>query len=592
MARVPLSKKGCFTSSYPSTGWQEVPCKTAPARPYPPARGPRPNTVGNGNDVSAQVTGQISTAVGSFDSVTGVTSESGTTGGANAFSLQLNANFFNTSVCNGATNPSQCLGWQQFVYSNVEGPHLAFMQYWLINYGSTCPSGWFAYQGSCFTNSNAVSVPAQTIANLGNLSLLGAANSGGMDTFIMATGSDLHSVQNEDSVVNLSQGWQEAEFNVVGDCCGSQANFNSGSTIVVRTSVDHGSPNAPSCYGGGFTGETNNLSFANAPTAERGTSPAIVFTESSAGTASACASATSVASGALTDTHDFNGDGKSDILWRDTSGDVAMWMMNGMRVLQSAVLANVSTNWSIAGQRDFYGIGKSGILWRDTSGNVAIWEMHGSTVTSSTIVGNVPTTWSIAGTGFNSGGMGDILWRNTSGSVAGWLMNGAQVTSSTIVGNVPTTWSIVGTGDFNGDGQPDILWRDTSGNVAIWLMNGAQVTSSTSVGNAPTTWSIVGTGDFNGDGMSDILWRDTSGNVAIWLMNGAQVTSSTFVGNVATTWSIADTGDYNGDGMSDILWRDTSGNIAVWFMNGAQVTSSTFVGNAPTTWSIQTTNVD
>jgi hypothetical protein len=36
MARVPLPKKGCFMSSYPSTQWQEVPCTTPPARPYPP----------------------------------------------------------------------------------------------------------------------------------------------------------------------------------------------------------------------------------------------------------------------------------------------------------------------------------------------------------------------------------------------------------------------------------------------------------------------------------------------------------------------------------------------------------------------------
>jgi hypothetical protein len=27
--------------------------------------------------------------------------------------------------------------------------------------------------------------------------------------------------------------------------------------------------------------------------------------------------------------HDFNGDGYSDITWRDTNGDVAMWLMNG-----------------------------------------------------------------------------------------------------------------------------------------------------------------------------------------------------------------------------------------------------------------------
>jgi hypothetical protein len=71
-------RPGCFTSAYPSNQWQEVPCTTAPAVPFPPARGPRPDTVGNGNDVSAQVSGHISEAVGSFDNVTGVTSESGT----------------------------------------------------------------------------------------------------------------------------------------------------------------------------------------------------------------------------------------------------------------------------------------------------------------------------------------------------------------------------------------------------------------------------------------------------------------------------------------------------------------------------------
>src|SRR5215472_14341845 len=41
MARIPQPKKGCFTSSYPSNEWQEIPCATPPARPYPPARGGR-----------------------------------------------------------------------------------------------------------------------------------------------------------------------------------------------------------------------------------------------------------------------------------------------------------------------------------------------------------------------------------------------------------------------------------------------------------------------------------------------------------------------------------------------------------------------
>jgi hypothetical protein len=53
MAKIPLPKNGCFTSSFPSTEWQEVPCTTAPTTPYLPARGTRSANVGNGTDVSA-----------------------------------------------------------------------------------------------------------------------------------------------------------------------------------------------------------------------------------------------------------------------------------------------------------------------------------------------------------------------------------------------------------------------------------------------------------------------------------------------------------------------------------------------------------
>jgi hypothetical protein len=597
MRQVPLPKKGCFTSSYPSTQWQEVPCMTAPARPYPPARGPRPDTVGNGNDVSAQAAGLISEAIGSFDSVIGVTSVTDPSG-ASGFSLQLNANFFTTSACNGAANPSICLGWQQFLYSNSGA---AFMQYWLLAYNTTCPEGWNTYipgggETDCWENGvNAAAVPVQATANLVNLSLTGQTNAGGADTITMAAGTNLYSAQNEDNVLNLAQGWQAAEFNIVGDCCLSEATFNSGSTVVVRTSVDYGSPNAPSCFGQGFTAETNNLFFVQASTVPPSESlPAVVFTQSSAtSTTSPCNAATGVAelqSSKLTETHDFNGNGKSDILWRDTSGDVAIWFMNAAQV-QYAPVGNAPTVWSIVGQRDFNGDGKSDILWLDTSGDVAIWFMNGAQAQYAP-VGNVPTVWSVVGTGdFNGDGIGDILWRDTSGDVAIWFMNGAQAQYAA-VGNVPTVWSVVGTGDFNGDGNTDILWQDNSGDVAIWFMNGAQAQYA-GVGNVPpNVWSIVGTGDFNGDGKSDILWRDTSGDVAIWFMNGAQAQYAG-VGNMPpSVWSIVETGDFNGDGKSDILWRDTSGDVAIWFMNGAQAQQAS-VGNAPpNVWTIQSTNAD
>ena len=39
MSKTPMPKTGCFTSSYPSTEWKEVPCAPAPTRRYPPRPG-------------------------------------------------------------------------------------------------------------------------------------------------------------------------------------------------------------------------------------------------------------------------------------------------------------------------------------------------------------------------------------------------------------------------------------------------------------------------------------------------------------------------------------------------------------------------
>src|SRR4029079_11528137 len=110
--------------------------------------------------------------------------------------------------------------------------------------------------------------------------------------------------------------------------------------------------------------------------------------------------------------------------------------------------------WSVAGTGDFDGNGLGDILWRNTtSGQVAIWLMNGATILSSGSLGPVTNDWVIAGTGdFDGNGMTDILWRNTtSGQVAIWLINGLSVLQAGGLGNVGATWAVVGTGDFNGD---------------------------------------------------------------------------------------------------------------------------------------------
>jgi hypothetical protein len=242
-----------------------------------------------------------------------------------------------------------------------------------------------------------------------------------------------------------------------------------------------------------------------------------------------------------TNTHDYNVNGHSDVAWRDTSGNLALWLMNGATVSSSAALGAVASTWSVVGQRDFNGDGDADLLWRDTSGNTAVWFLSGTHILSSVSVGTIPVTWSVIGTGdFDGDGFGDILWQDKSGNLAIWLMDGNVVTSSAELGNLATTvWSVAGIGDFNGDGKSDLLWRDTSGNTSMWFMNGTAVASAANVGNVPANWSVAGTGDFNGDNFSDLVWRDNDGNTAIWLMNGASVTTAAGIGVVPTTWSLA-----------------------------------------------------
>ena len=293
----------------------------------------------------------------------------------------------------------------------------------------------------------------------------------------------------------------------------------------------------------------------------------------------------------VTPPDDFDGDGISDVLWRNSDGNVALWDIAGGSVAGGAIIGFAAPAvWTIRGQGDFGDTGTSDILWQDGSGDVAVWQMANGTVAGSALVGFAGPSWSIAATGdFDANGTADILWRDTSGNVALWEMDGTSVVSSKIFGFAdPNVWSIRGVADFNGDGRSDILWRDTSGDVAIWEMNGASVASSAIVGFAdPNLWSIRGTGDFNGDGMADILWQDKAGDVAIWEMNGTSRVASAVIGFAnPSVWHIAGVGDYDGDGRSDILWRDTSGDVAIWDVNGTTVTSGAIVGFAAPSWGI------
>jgi hypothetical protein len=98
---------------------------------------------------------------------------------------------------------------------------------------------------------------------------------------------------------------------------------------------------------------------------------------------------------------DFNGDGKTDILWRNKStGQNVVWLMNGTTYSSYAELLQVAdTNWQIVGTGDFNADGKTDILWRNkTTGQNVVWLMNGITYSSYTELLQVTdTNWEIVG---------------------------------------------------------------------------------------------------------------------------------------------------------------------------------------------------
>jgi len=301
MAKLRLPGKGCFTATYPKVVWNKTPCKAAPKHPYPPVHGHRPQIVGNGTDYSAEVTGHLIKVTGTFDSVSPGLTETGQQNGsgpqvANTYSLQINAKPFSTSLCSGSPNPG-CKGWQQFVYSTTY--NVAFMQYWLLQFNTTCPGGWntFMFPMStdiyCYKNSASSTLTGgvPSVASLGGVTFTGNAASGGNDSVVMTTGTGHATATAADSVLHLANGWTGVEFTLVGDCCGAQANFSGGTTLKVRTTVhsDNGTTMAPTCVLEGFTGETNNLNLVSTPAIGTGPAPAIVSEQTSSPGTPSCA---------------------------------------------------------------------------------------------------------------------------------------------------------------------------------------------------------------------------------------------------------------------------------------------------------------
>jgi Ca2+-binding RTX toxin-like protein len=299
---------------------------------------------------------------------------------------------------------------------------------------------------------------------------------------------------------------------------------------------------------------------------------------------------------------DFNLDGKSDVLWRNDSGELYVWnSQSGQGAFLGQTLGNPGLGWHVQDTGDYNGDGKADILWRNNAGDLYVYKSDAGSAVSFTgqSISYVDPVWAVVPqTGdFNGDGRADILFRNTTtGEVYVWSSQAGSAAVNFLgqsLGAVPSNWSIKGVGDFNADGRADVLWRSDAGDVYVWLDSptGAPAMSGQTISSVGADWTILGLGDFNGDGREDILWRHTDGELYVWNSQTGSAAVNFLgqsLGLVSLDWSVSAIGDYDGDGRADVLFRNADGRVYLWNSNdtGPVAFQGQGLGTTPTDWHI------
>jgi autotransporter-associated beta strand protein len=248
----------------------------------------------------------------------------------------------------------------------------------------------------------------------------------------------------------------------------------------------------------------------------------------------------------LIGTGDFNGDGACDLLWwKPETGEILFWYMQPAMATASApfqamsdpVSQTMTAHAALSYPGDLNGDGISDILWRDyASGDLTIWLMGADgkptlsgppTPADDTITrGERPGVsgglqWQVAGLKEADGdGKADLIWQDERNNrLVTWFMDGANILRVVEENKgLDTVWRLAGLGDLNMDGQADIVWRnEASGEVKAWLMQAGVFQEERAIvpgSDEATQWQVKAVGDFCSPGCDDVYCRHSETSAA------------------------------------------------------------------------------
>lgn len=282
---------------------------------------------------------------------------------------------------------------------------------------------------------------------------------------------------------------------------------------------------------------------------------------------------------------DLNGDNQTDFLaWDSAARTVRQYLSlgTGGGFEETLLLEEVAANEEIVAVNDYNGDGTSDVFWRnDRMNRISIWLMNEGRISWAGVLafGDLPGLPVLKG---DFAGDGRLMHLYALGNGQFALQ---QYQTYTSLGDIQyadlrftmdPAFEPVLAADFSNDGRADIVWvNEETGEATLWLMNGVQEEtpyfSGTETGQLEGLpgesllpfafdWSPITAVDLNNDQFADLLLRNrNTGAMGVLFMRMNQsVGSIRYIG--AADSELVAVGDYDGNTVNDLLIRDSMGN--------------------------------
>lgn len=196
---------------------------------------------------------------------------------------------------------------------------------------------------------------------------------------------------------------------------------------------------------------------------------------------------------------DFTGDNKLDIAFQHFDGRLAIWEMDGDTKVKATIMNNgvgIGLGWRAVSVADMNADNKSDVVFQNKDGRVAVWFMDGLLRQSAALLrGTDALGWRVRGAADITGDfLPDVLVQHTDGRISIW--DGADISTTIPLNNGnPVKWAACGLGDFDGDNKTDVLFRSVDNRLAVWIMDGVVRSSAFVLRDGRIVdpkWKVVG----------------------------------------------------------------------------------------------------